>query len=103
MKKIKSFFIYIKYFFLSKYGFGIIFLTFVVWIIFFDENSKLKQFNIYNQNKELKKEIEDDKKNILENQMQIDLLSTDIDFIKKYAREKYQMKAENEDVFLFDE
>ena len=103
MKKIKQFFKYLKCFLLSKYGFVTIFLVFAVWIVFLDGNSKKNQLKLSNENAQLLREIENNKKIIAEKQLQIDALSSDPDFIEEYAREKYQMKTPEEDVFLFDE
>ena len=100
MDKIKRFFKYLSHFLLSKYGFAIIFLAFAVWVCFFDINSIKGQRQIARENLELKNEIETNKKIIAEKQSQIKALSDSIEFIEKYAREHYQMQAENEDVFL---
>ena len=102
MKKIKRFFNYLKYFLLSKYGFGLIFLLFAVWILFFDANSIKAQKQLAQENAKLRKEISDGKQIIEQKQSQIKALTDSIEVIEKYAREYHQMKAENEDVFLFD-
>ena len=74
---------------------------FVIWMLFFDTNSFLihrelqKEINKLEEQKDfLKKEIEKDKK--LLNEL------NDPKALEKYAREKYYMKKENEEVFLID-
>ncbi|TKD62485.1 septum formation initiator family protein [Flavobacterium sp. ASW18X] len=74
---------------------------FVIWMAFFDTNSLLihrelqKEINKLEQKKEfLKKEIEHDKK-LLEK------LSSK-DELEKFAREKYFMKKDGEEIFLIE-
>ncbi|MGD1946856.1 MAG: septum formation initiator family protein [Croceivirga sp.] len=74
---------------------------FVIWMLFFDTNSFLihrelqKEINKLEDQKDyLKKEIEKDKKQLNE--------LKDPKALEKYAREKYYMKKENEEVFLIE-
>ncbi|MCF6296556.1 MAG: septum formation initiator family protein [Flavobacteriaceae bacterium] len=79
----------------------IVLLFFVIWMLFFDENSYL---NHYELNKEIDKledaneyfetQIEADSKVI--NNLKIP------DSLEKYAREEYKMKRENEDIFIIE-
>ena len=79
----------------------LIFLLFLVWIIFFDENSYLlhRELNkeidkIENANEYYKKETSEDKKE-KENFQNIDSL-------KKFAREEYKMKRKDEDIYIIE-
>ncbi|MCF8321022.1 MAG: septum formation initiator family protein [Flavobacterium sp.] len=76
-------------------------LLFGVWMLFLDNYSYMDQRQINNQIEELQDnkkyyqdEIRKDKENIklLKNQ----------DQVEKYAREKYYMKRENEEVYLVE-
>ena len=74
---------------------------FVIWMAFFDTNSLLihrelqQEINKLEQQKDfLQKEIEKDKK--LLNELK------DPKALEKYAREKYYMKKEGEEVFLIE-
>jgi len=79
----------------------LILAIFIVWMFFFDENSWLNHREF---NKEIKKleteqeyynaEIEKDKELIkkLENE----------EGLEKFAREKYNMKKENEDIYIIE-
>ncbi|MEM1258188.1 MAG: septum formation initiator family protein [Bacteroidota bacterium] len=74
---------------------------FVIWMAFFDTNSLLihrelqQEINKLEQQKDfLQTEIEKDKK--LLNELE------DPKALEKYAREKYYMKKENEEVFLIE-
>ncbi len=75
-------------------------LFFLVWVFVFDSNNILKQFNSYseiikleNEKRYYLSEIDANKNTILE-------LIGNIDNLDKFAREKYLMKKENEDVYL---
>lgn len=74
---------------------------FAIWMLFFDTNSFLihrelqQEINKLEEQKEyLRKEIEKDKKQLNE--------LKDPKALEKYAREKYYMKKENEEVFLIE-
>jgi len=76
-------------------------LIFIVWMLFFDANSWLihkelnKEIDALNTKKEFYEgEINSDKK-------EIKILQTP-EGIEKYAREKYNMKKENEDIYIIE-
>lgn len=79
----------------------IILAAFIVWMLFFDENSYLihrelnKEItNLKNSTQYYKKEIEKDQKIIKE-------LNNDKS-LEKFARETYKMKRENEDIYIVE-
>ena len=74
-------------------------IIFIVWMLFFDANSWLiqrelnKEIDALNVKKEFyESEISSDKK-------EIKILQTP-EGVEKYAREKYNMKKENEDIYI---
>lgn len=75
-------------------------LSFLVWLVFFDKNDFFSQFE-YRQ--KLHK-LELDKKyyldEIIKNHTDMVELMTNPENIEKFAREKYLMKKDNEDVFV---
>lgn len=78
-------------------------LAFLVWLVFFDRYNMINRFktkselnNLKDQKEYFQKEIEKDLQSILE-------LTTDTASLEKFAREKYMMKKDNEDVFLIME
>jgi len=86
---------------LNKYL--IVSVFFVVWMIFFDQNS-------YFIHKELDKEIQklnQDKKyyeeKLEKETIQIHQMKTNASEIERVAREKHYLKKENEDVFIIEE
>ncbi len=75
-------------------------LVFLIWWVFFDQESLIVQYNLSNvrggledQKEYYIQEIEKDKKSI-------ETLQTDTVRLEKYAREKYLMKKDNEDVYV---
>lgn len=102
-KKIDVVFSYIRYFFLSRYGYIFVGVVFVVWMTFFDTNSFVKSWRLRSENIRLKRENTATQHSIDENERLIKALTDDRETLERYAREKYGMKASDEDVFIFEE
>ena len=73
--------------------------TFIVWMVFFDENSLLnhREFNkeiekLNNEKKYYNSEIKKDDE-LIKN-------LDDSDELEKFAREEYKMKKENEEIYI---
>jgi cell division protein DivIC len=73
---------------------------FLVWMMFFAQNDMLTQYDRMKQAKSLKNSEEHLVKEIAQTRKELDLLKTNAQTIEKYAREKYFMKKENEDLFV---
>ena len=75
-------------------------IAFAVWIMFFDRNDLPSQIS---RIRELNK-IERNEKNmavqIVNAQKELKLLKTNPETLEKYAREKYLMKKDNEDLYI---
>lgn len=102
-KKIDVVVSYIRYFFLSRYGYIFVGVVFVVWMTFFDTHSFIKSWRLRSENIRLKRENTATQHSIDENERLIKALTDDRETLERYSREKYGMKAPDEDVFLFDE
>ena len=76
---------------------GIIFLG---WVLFFDKNNLVRQFEARQDLFELKKEKRYYQEEIRSTREELGELMTDNVSLEKFAREKYLMKKENEDLFL---
>lgn len=78
-------------------------LVFVVWMWFFDP----KDWRLITARKEKLRELQESEemlnKQIKETQTELNLLKTNAQTIEKYAREKYYMKKDNEDLFVVPE
>lgn len=84
--------------FKNKYLLAIV--AFLVWMFFFDRNDLLSQFERVRHANELKKMEETKSLQIADTRKELDLLKTNAQTIEKYAREKYLMKKDNEDLFI---
>ncbi len=75
-------------------------LIFAIWMIAIDKNNIIAQYKLRNELKDLRdkkayylNEIEKDRKATYE-------LNTNMKTLEKFAREKYLLKKDNEDIFL---
>ncbi|MFZ4401256.1 MAG: FtsB family cell division protein [Bacteroidales bacterium] len=75
-------------------------LAFAIWMIAIDKNNMIAQYRLRNELADLRfkkayyiKEIEKDLKATYE-------LNTNMKTLEKFAREKYLLKKDNEDIFL---
>ena len=85
--------------FLKNKNFITIFV-FVVYISFFASNNLLRQKDLLQELKKVEKERQYYLQEIKENQTTTYELLNNIDLLEKYAREKYLMKRDDEDIFL---
>ncbi len=83
----------------NKYFITVIGLA--VWLTFFDKNDAFTQFDLIQKCRKLERdkqyylsEIENNRKNLNE-------LRTNKKSLETFAREKYLMKKDNEDVYVF--
>lgn len=88
----------ILWFFKNKYI--VTSLIFAIWMIAIDKNNIIAQYKLRNELKDLRdkkayylNEIEKDRKATYE-------LNTNMKTLEKFAREKYLLKKDNEDIFL---
>jgi len=102
----KNFYSYIKQHPYLKYltdKYVITLLAFVVWMFFFSSNNLLSQRKLRKQLKESKAEREYYLREIEINKQNIHLLDNDLEHLERIAREKFLMKRDNEDIFIFVE
>lgn len=85
----------------NKYLIAIV--AFVVWMLFFDRHDMATQYGYYSQLKGLKAEKAFYTTEIEQITKAIEDLNTDPQEQQRVARERYQMKKENEDVFVIIE
>ncbi|MET1259916.1 septum formation initiator family protein [Flagellimonas sp. DF-77] len=74
---------------------------FVVWMAFFDTNSLLIHNELQNEINKLEQQKEFLKKEIQKDKAALEKLSSP-EALEKYARERYYMKKDNEEVFLIE-
>lgn len=73
---------------------------FVIWMAFFDQKDLTSDFTHRAHLNELKKSEKQLSELIANTQKELNLLKTNAQTIEKYAREKYLMKKDNEDIFI---
>jgi cell division protein DivIC len=74
--------------------------AFIVWTLFFDRNDVFTQMERRSELNELKQSKAYFEKQIAENRKFSKDLQFNASAIEKYAREKYLMKRDNEDLFI---
>ena len=72
-------------------------------MIFFSPNNLLSQRKLKKQLKEIRAERDYYLREIEANRRAIELLDNDLEHLETIAREKYLMKRDNEDIFIFIE
>ena len=76
--------------------------AFTVWITFFDESNLFVQRQRTKELNDLNKKIEYYKGQVDQTKQELNDLQNDPVILEKYAREKYFMKRDNEEVFIID-
>lgn len=78
-------------------------LAFLVFIIFFDDRDLVSNFRHSRELKGLEQSRRYYQDEIYKTRQELKQLRTDAALLEKYAREKYLMKRDNEDLFLVKE
>lgn len=78
-------------------------IFFVLWIVFFDDRDLITNF----KHRQELKNLEESKKHyselIEETKTELEQIKTNPALLEKYAREKYRMKKDNEDLYIIPE
>ncbi len=85
---------------LFKNKYFIVTAAFIVWMLFFDKNDLVSQYEYRKQVNTLKEERDFFTKETEKVSKDLDELTSNPQKLEKFAREKYLMKKENEDVFV---
>ena len=85
---------------LFKNKFFLVSLAFVVWMVFFDKNDLFSQYQYHQEVKKLKLERDFYQKETAKVAEDLDELTSNPQMLEKFARERYLMKKDNEDVFV---
>jgi cell division protein FtsB len=75
-------------------------LSLLVWLSFFDRNDFLTTFAYRKKLNELRSEMAYYENEIGRNRAYIEQLETNPENLERFAREKYLMKKDNEDIFV---
>lgn len=85
---------------LAQNKFLLITLAFVVWMLFFDKNDLFSQYDYRQQRQKLEQERDFYLKETAQVTKELDELTSNRAKLEKFAREKYLMKKDNEDIFV---
>ncbi len=85
---------------LFKNKFFLVTVAFVVWMTFFDKNDLLSQYQYNQQVSKLEQERDFYKAETDTVSKDLEELTSNPQQLEKFAREKYLMRKDNEDVFV---
>jgi cell division protein DivIC len=78
-------------------------LSFFIWLAFLDSNDLISRFKMGAKLRSLEAEKEYYQEKITEVEKDRSELTTNKELLEKFAREKYLMKKESEDIFVIQE
>jgi cell division protein DivIC len=76
--------------------------VFIVWIAFFDQNNFITQYDFIKELNSLEKDKAFFMKELNKTRQELNDLTTNPVTLEKFAREKYFMKKDNEEIFVFE-
>ena len=77
-------------------------LAFITWMTFFDDKSIGFMYDNIMKLRDLKKSEKNIESSIVKTKEELSLLNTNAKSVEKYAREKFYMKKQNEELFITD-
>ncbi|MEP6597078.1 MAG: septum formation initiator family protein [Ginsengibacter sp.] len=75
-------------------------LAFIVWMLFFDSDDITLQLKRVKELKQLQRSEKGLDQQITDTKKELELLRTNPTTLEKYARERYLMKKDNEDLYI---
>jgi hypothetical protein len=91
----------IPYFWNNKYK--ITFIIFIFWVSFIDNNSLITLYSRYKQINEIDKQINFYKVELAKTEEEYKALFNKKTYFEKFVRERYFLKKDNEDLFIFSQ
>lgn len=89
--------------FLPKNFYFVATAVFLVWMLFFDSNDIYSQYQLKRKLSELENQKEYYQEKIKDVKVDREALLNDMELLEKFAREKYYMKKDGEEVFVIIE
>ncbi len=86
-----------------KNRYALTLIGFLVWLVFFDRNDLLSQHSMKGKLNKLNKEKAYYLSEIAKNRKDLNDLVSNSKTLEKFARERYLMKRDGEDIFIFVE
>jgi len=78
-------------------------VVFMVWISFFDQNNFFTQYDFVKELESLEKDKAFFIEELTKTRQELNDLTTNPITLEKFAREKYFMKRDNEEIFVFEQ
>lgn len=78
-------------------------VVFIVWISFFDQNNFFTQYDFIKELNSLEKDKTFFMEELKQTRQELNDLTTNPVTLEKFAREKYFMKKDNEEIFVFEQ
>nr|MBC7614173.1 septum formation initiator family protein [Pseudopedobacter sp.] len=75
-------------------------VAFMVWMVFFDRNDMTSQLDYRSKVNKLEEEKDFYTKEIAKAEKDLQELTTNPDRLEKFARERYYMRRDNEDIYV---
>lgn len=85
----------------NKYVIAI--LAFVFWMLFFDRNSMINQFRLLSSLHDMEDQKEYYLTELEQDSIALQALKNNPELLERFAREKYLMKKDDEDIYLIIE
>jgi cell division protein FtsB len=86
-----------------KNKYFLIFIFFLFWLLIFDSNNLIDQYQQMKELRQLRRDKEYYQKKIEQDTRKLKELESDSKSLEKFAREQYLMKRKNEDIFIIRE
>jgi len=77
-------------------------IVFIVWLAFFDQNNFITQYDFIKELNSLEKDKAFFMEELNKTRQELNDLTTNPVTLEKFAREKYFMKKDNEEIFVFE-
>lgn len=77
-------------------------VAYIVFMLFFNENSIMKSFELNDEIASLRAEIKDNSDSLMHYNTLLQRLNTDPETMERIVREYYHMQRDNEDVYIFE-
>jgi len=78
---------------------GLLVLLFAVWVLFLDDFNVFRQLSLRDKIETMEEQKSYYREEIRKDSAMINTLKTNLDSLEKYAREKFLMKKEHEEIF----
>lgn len=75
-------------------------MVFIIWMLFFDQNKIGNRYKLSSQLKRLEQQKEYYQQEIEQNKNLTHKLNHDSAYLERFARERYLMKRDNEDIYV---